>query len=292
MKRSKNDRQQDSDANINKIEHIVAGMHASKLPDIDSEWDELEKRIEKSEETRVTPVFTKIRIVAASVACAVLLFTGVAGYFNFKKIYYTTSNNKLTITLKDSSVIYMNRNSSIRYNAGYGLVHRKINLSGEASFKVKKGSNPFIVYTSAGNIKVTGTQFNVKARNGRTEVGVLEGRVEFSSVINKKSKVILTKGLFSSCKENDVPTMAIVKEQSEFSGWLNDRFVYRATTVKNIITDFEEQYNIKIEGNNSKILDLEVTGVIEGDSPDEVLQTLCMLIGKKYRLNKDIYEIY
>jgi len=271
---------------------MVAGMKKPELPDIDAEWDEFEKRIDQSGNKKVVPLFNKIRIVAASAACLALALTGIFCYLNFKEITYITAKNKLTITLKDGSDICMNKNSSIRYNAGYGIINRKIELTGEAYFKVKKGYGSFIVNTSVAKIRVTGTQFNVKARKGRTEVGVSEGRVEFSSTTIHGPIVILTKGLFASCVDNGLPTQATAILLPENPLWMNDRLMYKASTVQEIITDIEELYNIKIEVNDPQILRLQVTGIINGKTPEDILQTLCTLIGKHFRLNHKKYEVY
>jgi len=294
MKISKKSQQKllKKEEDFNRIERIVAGMDKPKLPDIDAEWDVLEKQIDKQFDKRVFYLSAKTRIVAASVACLIFILTGLYSYLNLKEIKYATTNLKNNIILKDGSEISMNKNSNIQYNAGYGIINRKIVLSGEAFFKVKKGKGTFIVSTLAAEIRVTGTQFNVKARKGKTEVGVSEGRVEFSSAKIHGPKVMLTKGLYSSCLENSLPEQARAIQFSEFPGWMHDRLIYHGASVKEIIADIEDQYNIDIKVSDSNILGLEVSGIITGSKPEEVLQTLCVLIGKNFRLNNNIYEVY
>jgi transmembrane sensor len=292
MKKNKIEKQLEKENDFHKIESVVAGMDKPELPDIDAEWNEFEKRIDQPEDIKVIPFFTKIRIIAASAACLVLMLTFAFCYLNFKETRYTTTSNKITITLKDGSEICMNKNSSIQYNAGYGIINRKIGLTGEAYFKVTKGHGSFIVNTSVAKIRVTGTQFNVKARKDKTEVGVSEGRVEFSSTTVRGSKIILTKGLYSSCVDNNLPTQAMAIQVPENSLWMSDRLMYRGSTVQEIIADIEELYNIKIEVSDPQILNLQVTGMINSKTPEDILQTLCTLIGKKFRLDHHQYVVY
>ena len=292
MKKNKTEIQKEKENDIRKIENIVSGMQTPEIPDMGEEWGQLEKRIDMSGDTKILPLFTKTRIYAASIAGVVILLISLFTYFSTKEYNYRTSGEKLTVILKDSTKVYLNINSTISYSAGYGILNRKIKLNGEAYFQVKKGSKPFIVKTLAAQIKVTGTQFNVKARRNKTVVGVSEGRVEFSSATNNKSMVVLTKGLLSSCKVNNAPQPAMSVPVNEFTGWMQDRLIYDNATLREVISDIEEQFNIKISVTDAKVRKIEITGVLKGNSPEDVLQTLCLLIDKNYRLNKDIYEIY
>lgn len=104
--------------------------------------------------------------------------------------------------------------------------------------------------------------------------------------------VVLTKGLLSSCKVNNAPQPAMSVPVNEFTGWMQDRLIYDNATLREVISDIEEQFNIKISVTDAKVRKIEITGVLKGNSPEDVLQTLCLLIDKNYRLNKDIYEIY
>ena len=68
--------------------------------------------------------------------------------------------------------------SKLSFSKDYNSESRKVFLSGEAFFDVKKGINPFIISTEYAEITVLGTKFNVRSREDGFEVGVNEGAVK------------------------------------------------------------------------------------------------------------------
>ncbi|MGS2741878.1 FecR family protein [Sinomicrobium sp. M5D2P17] len=124
--------------------------------------------------------------VAASVALLVGL--SVFGYFR----WYTTSADRFRtialetgmppekVILPDSSVVWMNSGTTLRYDKEFSK-RRKIILAGEAFFEVKKDSlHPFSVAFGDNRLEVTGTQFNIKYYKDEPSdhnVGIKEGSV-------------------------------------------------------------------------------------------------------------------
>ena len=80
-------------------------------------------------------------------------------------------NDKLAVMLPDSSEVWLNAASQIRYHKSF-LNNREIFLEkGEAFFKVKKAQGaPFRVYFRESRIEVTGTEFNIKAGHMESEI--------------------------------------------------------------------------------------------------------------------------
>ena len=84
------------------------------------------------------------------------------------------------IILSDQTEVWLNAGSRLIYPTVFRGGKRKVQLQGEAYFKVSKDkSNPFIVETSNSKIKVLGTSFNVKAYPGEKveETVLVEGAV-------------------------------------------------------------------------------------------------------------------
>ncbi|TAJ11294.1 hypothetical protein DMA11_17415 [Marinilabiliaceae bacterium JC017] len=90
------------------------------------------------------------------------------------------------VNLPDGSVVLLNRNSCVEYDKNFD--ERHIELDGEAFFDVQPGEQPFVVATRQGEIKVLGTEFNVKTQDEQLEVEVDEGTVELN-VKEQKSKL-------------------------------------------------------------------------------------------------------
>lgn len=87
-------------------------------------------------------------------------------------------NDKLAVMLPDSSEVWLNAASQIRYHKSF-LNNREIFLEkGEAFFKVKKAQGaPFRVYFRESRIEVTGTEFNIKAGHMESEITLFTGSI-------------------------------------------------------------------------------------------------------------------
>ncbi len=75
------------------------------------------------------------------------------------------------MVLPDSTMVFLNSGSTLKYSVGEKKGKREVFLEGEAWFDVAKDAQrPFFVHTSFYDVKVLGTQFNVKAYGKDNEV--------------------------------------------------------------------------------------------------------------------------
>jgi transmembrane sensor len=91
----------------------------------------------------------------------------------------TPAGQRDSVTLSDGSRVELNAGTSVSIENT--RTERRVQLSeGEAYFVVKKNAaRPFIVYTSVGSVRVTGTIFDVRTEpGGELEVTVVEGNVQ------------------------------------------------------------------------------------------------------------------
>ena len=119
--------------------------------------------------TRVASVFVVISAFAA--------FWGIPYLRDTAKID-TPAAHRVTLTLADGSRLDLNARTAVRTDFRHSgrLVHLD---RGEAFFSVTKDmAHPFLVETPAGNVRVTGTKFNVRlADENHVEVTLLEGSI-------------------------------------------------------------------------------------------------------------------
>ena len=123
--------------------------------------------------------------IGYSIAATVALF--IVGFWivNVSSSYINISapvDDRLAITLPDSSEVWLNAASQIRYHKSF-LNNREIFLEkGEAFFKVKKAhGTPFRVYFHESHIEVTGTEFNIKSENIESEITLFTGSIIFQA---------------------------------------------------------------------------------------------------------------
>ena len=120
--------------------------------------------------------------------------SGSWNYFCLKNFVPQTQTanfgEKTTFSLPDNSEVVLNSGSEINYKKWNWDNNRRLELKGEAYFRVSKGRR-FEVQTSLGKVSVLGTQFNVKARKNRFDVVCYEGRVKVNYA---NTQIILTHG--------------------------------------------------------------------------------------------------
>ncbi|WP_372937410.1 FecR family protein [Seonamhaeicola sp.] len=167
----------------------------------------------------------------------------------FGLYYYTTTIDttittdmaqKTTVNLPDATSVSLNAKSVLIFNKNSWKNNREVELQGEAFFKVAKGSS-FNVITETGTVTVYGTQFNVKQRDNYFEVICYEGLVgvTFNSLETK-----LNPG--DSFLIIDGKTIAKEKENSLTPSWLNNESHFKSLPYKQVIAEFERQYNVDI----------------------------------------------
>lgn len=116
------------------------------------------------------------------VAAAVVLLFGAAYFYISTRpaTFRTGIAQQSEVVLPDASEITLNAGSLLSYSAKGWESERRVNLEGEAFFRVAKGKT-FTVATEAGDVTVLGTQFNVLQRDGIFIVRCYEGRVRVTS---------------------------------------------------------------------------------------------------------------
>ena len=106
---------------------------------------------------------------------------------------YTSFGTRSSLRLADSTLVWLNSGSSLKYPDKFTDKTRQVYLKGEAYFEVKSDvSRPFIVQTSNLQVKATGTKFNVLEydSNPMTEVTLISGKVFVNNSGNRNFKLI------------------------------------------------------------------------------------------------------
>ncbi len=210
----------------------------------------------------------------------------------FGAYYYTTTLDtsittqyaeKTKIELPDHSQVNLNALSKITYNPkAWKVNQRELNLEGEAFFKVTKGST-FNVITEAGIVTVIGTKFNVKQRLNYFEVTCFEGIV---SVEFENNKTQLKAGQsFVIINGNKIERQVTNNKKPD---WLNSVSSFISVPLKEVLAEFERQYDVKIEVNNIKTNTL-FSGKFTHNDINIALQSITQPLQLQYKkVNKTI----
>ncbi len=158
--------------------------------DTELEFKKLNSRLKSIEETNTNTNTSTVRSllnpflrVAAVVAVGLIVYY-LPIYDNMSTVR-TLADQQTTIALPDASTVSLEKSSSLRFQKRNWNEERKVNLVGEARFKVAKGSS-FDVETWIGKVTVLGTDFKVTQRANFFEIECFEGMVSF----NYKGKTV------------------------------------------------------------------------------------------------------
>ena len=234
----------------------------------------------------------------ARAAAVLILLVSVIFYFTYvnhsnkdadlpKQITKSNPNGrKLTIFLPDGSKVKLNSDSKISYFTDFNS-NRKVHLSGEAFFSVKKGAVPFQVHTQNLTITVLGTKFNVKAfaEELKESISLVEGSVKIENKRNNNIGIaILEEGEKLVFDEKENVTYKHPLEPDELA-WKDGYLVFNKTGVSEFIQMIRRWYGVEVTVLGKPDAQWEITGKYKTHSLDLLLQSI--------KFDEDIdYNIY
>ncbi len=195
------------------------------------------------------------------------------------------------LLLPDSSQIDLNADTVIKYHKDFSDSIRAVYLSGQAFFQIKHDGRPFIVHTDNAQIRVLGTQFDVKARDLVTRVIVKEGRVALESTTIAANKLILQKNEMGVCEKKSNILEHKPVDAMYMIGWLNNTLVFEMTPLYEIIKELERHYNKEIELIDSNVGSKTITGEFKDQSIEQVLSAICITLDLNYSFDNGRYII-
>jgi transmembrane sensor len=177
-----------------------------------------------------------------------------------------------TQSLPDGSLITLNTRSTLVYPGKFTGNIRPVSLSGEAFFKVSPDkTKPFIIKVNDVTVRVVGTSFNIKSRNGKTEVIVETGIVQVSK---KQNSVDLNPGEQVTVTKDQA---LLAKQQSKgklYNYYLTGQLVCDKTPLSEVVQALNEAYGAHIVIANKSLESLPITTTFKGQSLDEVLDVI------------------
>ena len=176
-----------------------------------------------------------------SIAATLAILFGLFFLMSTNEISHKTAfGEQKIIELPDGSQVTMNSKSLIEFNPDSWESNRILKLSGEAYFKVKKGSQ-FTVNTDNGNVIVLGTEFNVNSSENYFEVICYEGKVK----VEKNTKeYILTPGKTVRKYNNNLIEEYITNKN--FPAWTKGESSFISVPLEFVIASIEKQYNLVV----------------------------------------------
>lgn len=213
--------------------HDAHPLHAFEYAAMLEIWDVADHLPRSEPEVVVLPFKPRSRLRTYAVAAAICLaaiplaaFTGwEAGWLPSSYEHFEAANGLRNVTLSDGSQVELNLGTELVY--GNYKDQRRVTLKkGEAFFNVTHDSNhPFIVQAGEGQVRVTGTQFNVWKYEDQVRVMLLEGSVQIASD-KVHDSVTLSPGMQASYHLGDTtPQVAAINPSDSALAWRQGKLV-------------------------------------------------------------------
>ncbi|MEI6945787.1 FecR domain-containing protein [Paraflavisolibacter sp. H34] len=153
--------------------------------DEDAAWQRMKARLQPAPppamKGRMAPGWWKAAAILLLVVGSALLAFFLRREAPVAQLAVQSQKEVLHQTLPDGSEVTLNKNSRLRYPEKFKGDTRSVALEGEAFFEITPDrKKPFVITVNEVTVRVVGTTFNIRARNGLTEVVVETGVVQVS----------------------------------------------------------------------------------------------------------------
>ncbi len=223
--------------------------------------------------------------------------------------------------LPDGSIVWLNSDSRISYNADFGQTRREITLIGEAFFDVAHNESvPMVVHTKNINILVKGTAFNVRSypESNTVETSLIRGAVELTTNANPNRKImlkpnekiivdVLAEDAASAADpvkiktEKNPPEPADLYHIEQLDGsryniipeisWMQNELVFDNEIFSEVIAKMEKWYNVKIVLENNELANKRVSGIFKKEDIRQALEALQYIGGFRFEINENTIVI-
>ena len=237
-------RQFESENDLSDLSAALDMMDQLEYPDYDVQG--ALQQLNKARQTKSHKIFSISFLM--KIAAAVLLVGGLTYFLLGSQGVKVSTDYAETkdVILPDHSEVKLNHNSTISYDKEHWDKKRQISLTGEAFFKVAKGS-VFVVKTPSGLIQVVGTQFNVYQRENVLRVACFEGKVQVFDDAGKFQRVL--KPSESVYLVNHKQIRSIFEELGDQPSWVSGKMIVKSKQVSEILDYLAEELNIDIDFN-------------------------------------------
>jgi len=249
-------------------------------------------------------------LAAAIIFIALILSTLLYNNSGGKHILSQNPDNEIVvplgaksqIILSDGTKVWLNAGSKLRFPVNFLSDIREVYLEGEAFFDVSKNMKKlFVVKTSGINVKVYGTQFNIKSypEENQIQTTLVKGVVTIEQADGKPAKKIIylkpneTATYYKSSSNIDIidredvslkkikvenPAEKIIiapkTDVLPIISWKDNRWVIDGEELKSLAIKLERRYNVKITFENENLKYYKFSGTLTNETFEQVLKVM------------------
>lgn len=271
--------------------------------DVEIALSRLKERISPPKKEKRQFHIPHIRLMRIAISILLLLTTGYIGYKigenkNYETITYnhllTGADGKGEYLLPDSSIVWLNANSVLKYPEVFTDGKRVVQLEGEGLFEVKKDkNNPFFVETQGMSIEVTGTRFLVNnyPKKDMIEAVLVNGSVKISGDYFTDTQEIKPGEILSYNKQT-LKTDLHKVNTDDYTNWIHSKLVFDKTNLEQVIINLEKWFNIEIVATAELTRNIHMSFTIRRESLEEVLTYMSLTTPIDYKWKDDVLYLF
>lgn len=221
--------------------------------------------------------------VAAAIAAAAVILPQMQTA-PAPETFHTARGEQRSVTLEDGSTIALN--AGTRLTVTLARDGRRVVLDeGQALFDVAADARrPFTIAAGDRTVRVVGTRFDVRRREGRLSVTVAEGVVEVRPAQGAAGAAFRLKPGQRLSHVEGAPTARITAASpAEALAWRSGRLVYRDQPLSEVVADLNAQFETPIRIEDPALAATPISGVLILDDEAAVIRRLAALVGAEPR---------
>ena len=194
--------------------------------------------------------------------------------------------------LSDGTLVNLNSGSKLIFPTEFTGKTRKVELVGEAFFDVTPNPDkPFMVKTSAINVKVLGTAFDLQAYPGTNKITttLVHGKVVLERELDGISKQVAElkpsdRAIFKT--DEKVINVSVEEDLDKFIAWKDGKLVFFNDPIENVAEKLGNWFNVTVKINNNKLKRYRFTATFTDEPIEQVLDLLSKSSPIKYQIKK------
>lgn len=228
-----------------------------------------------------------------------------AGYWVFnlqkpaaeKTTFTAQAGERRSLRLPDGSQVLLNGSSSLVLSATFANGNREVELTGEAYFDVAQNAgHPFVIHTTAMDVKVLGTAFNVRSYpdEATEEASLIRGKIAItlkkgndaakSFVLLPMQKLVVAKTEQPATEQHNIAAGSklhidslqknrLTEGLTEIA-WTENKLAFNNESLEAVADKMEKWYGISIEFRNNALKSIPYTGSFDGETLEKVMETI------------------
>ena len=207
----------------------------------------------------------------------------------YEELFNTVSTprgGEYHLLLPDSTEVFLNSASSIRFPVDFRGNERKVEISGEVYFEVSKNPlKPFRVTVSDMMIEVLGTHFNVNAYSEEAVIRttLLEGSV---AVSNRKAGIHLQPGQQSIADQQGNLVLKDHIDLDEAVAWKNGKFEFHNAEIETIMSQIGRWYNVEVAYEGQRTRET-FSGIVSRKGNVSQVLKIMEMAGIRFKIEKE-----